>query len=296
MPKLTVLVGPPASGKSTLAKDRIQNGNDHGAATVYVNQDSQGKGGHVKIFQDAIALGKDVVIDRLNFNKEQRNRYLSVAKAKGYKTEIIVLHESYKTCLERGRARFGQHETIHEEKHIRGALQTFFGKYERPTPDEADKIQFVYPEGEKPTVVYSDLDGTLCDVEHRRHHVRRTDGKKKDWNAFFKDICKDTVNKPVLDILQRFSPDFPIVFCTGRSTNEQKPTVEWLNKHVNFPYTLYMRDRQDSRQDSTVKEVILDFELLTRYQIYFCLDDRDQVVKMLRNRGLTVFQVAEGDF
>ena len=57
-----------------------------------------------------------------------------------------------------------------------------------------------------------------------------------------------------------------------------------------------MRDRHDSRMDAIVKEILLDFEILTRYEIFFCLDDRDQVVKMLRSRGQTVLQVAEGDF
>ena len=45
-----------------------------------------------------------------------------------------------------------------------------------------------------------------------------------------------------------------------------------------------MRRRNDFRQDNIIKEVILDFELLTRYNIEFCLDDRNQVVKMFRDR------------
>lgn len=52
--KLTLLVGPPGSGKSTFAKKRIEEDGDHGAATVYVNQDSQGKQGHQEIFRNAL--------------------------------------------------------------------------------------------------------------------------------------------------------------------------------------------------------------------------------------------------
>lgn len=313
MPKLTLLVGPPGSGKSTMAKDRINNDGDHGAATVYVNQDSQG-GDHMDIFFDAIREGKDIIIDRMNFNKQQRAKYLDYAKLKrsDYQTEIIVLHQPYQVCLERVRNRFGKHETINEEKSARGALQTFFGKYERPEPGEADIIQFVYPEGEKPLVVVCDLDGTLCDVEHRRHHVRPpvewegplgplelADKKpfKKNWKAFFEDIPKDTVVLPVMDILASFNArGTRIVFCSGRSTNEQKMTEEWLKKNCGFMWTLYMRDRNDSRQDAIVKEIILDFELLTRYKPYFMLDDRDQVVQMWRRRGFLCMQVAEGNF
>jgi hypothetical protein len=42
----------------------------------YVNQDSQGKTGHMKEFEDAVAAGRSIIVDRMNFNKDQRNRYL----------------------------------------------------------------------------------------------------------------------------------------------------------------------------------------------------------------------------
>lgn len=312
MPKLTILVGPPGSGKSTLARKMA---NDS-PGLAYVNQDSQGKDGHQEIFKEAIYAARDIIVDRMGFNKQQREKYLMEAKTKGYETEIIVLHQPYAVCLDRVLKRIGNHETIVDEKGARSALQLFFTKYERPQEGEADKITFVYPDGPKPLAIYSDLDGTLCDVLHRRHHVRPPEGTgacnsgtfdpttmtltikpfKKNWAAFFKEIPNDPVNKPVLEVLKKFSDEYRIVFCSGRSTNEKKSTVEWLDKHVTFPYDLHMRDRSDSRMDATVKEILLDFEILTRYDILFCLDDRDQVVKMLRGRGLTVFQVADGDF
>jgi hypothetical protein len=45
-----------------------------------------------------------------------------------------------------------------------------------------------------------------------------------------------------------------------------------------------------------VKENILDFELLTRFNILFAIDDRQQVVDMWRRRGITALQCAKGDF
>lgn len=294
--KITLLAGPPGSGKSTLAKKMVE---DTGA--TYINQDSQ-KAGHMDIFFDAVLNGKDIIVDRMNFNKPQRAKYLEYAKYKqpSYESEIIVLHENYETCIARVRARFGNHETINEERAARGALQTFFTKYERPVEGEADKLTFIYPPGLKEKVIVCDLDGTLCDCEHRRHHVRKPAGEKKNWAAFFADIPKDPVILPVAEIIGKFMPKYKIIFCSGRDDNQRKITVEWLIENLGIyehdDYKLYMRDRHDSRQDSIVKENILDFELLTRYSPYFMLDDRDQVVKMWRRRGFMCLQVAEGDF
>ena len=57
-----------------------------------------------------------------------------------------------------------------------------------------------------------------------------------------------------------------------------------------------MRQRDDFRPDNIVKEMILDFEILTRYTPYFMIDDRKQVVDMWRKRGYTCLACAEGDF
>ena len=126
MPKLRLMVGPPASGKTSMAKSFIHDDGDHGLATVYINQDSQGRD-HLRLFEEAILAKKDIVTDRMGFNKSQRDRYLLPAKAAGYETEIVVLHQPYKVCLERCLAR-KDHETIKNEESARSALATFFGK------------------------------------------------------------------------------------------------------------------------------------------------------------------------
>src|ERR1035437_5173111 len=105
-PKLTVLVGPPCSGKSTLAGNMIRDSGGNGVLTTeYVNQDSQGKKEHLNIFHEIIKSGRDVIVDRMGFDKFQRARYINPAKEAGYETEIIVLHESKDTCFKRGMKR-----------------------------------------------------------------------------------------------------------------------------------------------------------------------------------------------
>ena len=47
-----------------------------------------------------------------------------------------------------------------------------------------------------------DIDGTLMDIDHRRHYV---EGDKKDWKSFVDNIKHDTPNDPVVDILLQLS-------------------------------------------------------------------------------------------
>ncbi len=295
MPKIVVLVGPPGSGKSTHAKTY--------EGWTYINQDSQGKEGHWKLFQEALQAGKDIIVDRMNFDKKQRSRYLEPAKAAGYKTWIGIIYESLQTCMERIEKR-KDHETIKDAATGRKVLHFFFTHFEKPTQDEADTVLDYYPSREKPYAIVCDLDGTLCNVEHRRHFVRREG--KKDWRSFFEGISQDAVNEWCRTLLREMGNSYKIVYASGRGDEYEKVTRKWLQTHGLDSFCdstgkwidadLYMRARGDSRQDYIVKEIILDFEILTRFEPIFFIDDRKQVVDMWRRRGYTCLQCDEGDF
>lgn len=285
--KLVLLVGPPGSGKTTLAKQY------ESERFIRINQDDQGKKEHLELFERALKNGDDIVVDRLNFNLIQRQRYLAPAKIEGYDTKIVVLHENYNICLERCLKR-KDHPTIKEEKDAKSALHMFFTKYERVSDNEADEIVRIWPENEKKTAIIVDLDGTLCNINHRLVHVKKEG--KKDWGSFFRELPNDLPNEWCVELINKFSNDHEIIFCSGRPDDHEKPTITWLNKHLSVLYGLFMRRRGDFRPDDQIKEIILDFELLSRYDIKFVVDDRDRVVKMWRDRGFTVLQCAKGDF
>lgn len=288
--KLIVLVGPPGSGKSTLAKEYAK------LNYTYVNQDTQGKD-HIHTFDIAVMDGKCVVVDRMNFDKRQRGRYLQVAKENGYHTTIIVLHQPRKICYERAVART-DHPTIKDGSSANSALNTFFSKYERPTSDEADVVEFRYPDIAKDVAIVCDLDGTLCNVDHRLHHVRTEEGVKKNWKAFFDNLMDDKPNQWCAEIVDKFSTSLQIVYASGRPDDHRRKTEEWLKENnLDFHGShLYMRCRGDHRQDYVAKEIILDFEILTRFKPLFFIDDRQQVVDLWRSRGFVCLACAKGDF
>lgn len=57
-----------------------------------------------------------------------------------------------------------------------------------------------------------------------------------------------------------------------------------------------MRPEGNNEKDSIIKRRMFDEYIRGKYYVDFVLDDRNQVVEMWRNMGLTCLQVAEGDF
>jgi hypothetical protein len=149
-----------------------------------------------------------------------------------------------------------------------------------------------------------DIDGTLADLTHRRHHVEKS---PKNWPAFHAGAPDDKPIKHICALARRLywaardddlGLPYEVVLMTGRHENLRAATERWLHEVAHLPFVgpLYMRADGDFRDDSIVKLELLQRLRVDRYEPIMAFDDRDRVVKMWRENGVPCLQVAPGDF
>lgn len=308
MNKLTILVGPCGSGKSTFAKTMEGNG------YLRISQDDQGKE-HLELFQTHITTGRDIVIDRMNFDKKQRDRYRLEAIKNGYTVNFVEFIVPRQVCYDRCMARVG-HPTINgfertrfienvfddselsnqtKSKHANSALDTYFRFYQEVSDEEGELLRIQYETENKADAIIIDLDGTLCNLDHRLHYVKGEG--KKNWHKFFKECIYDLVYEDVKSVMEsEMLAGTNIVLCSGRPADYQVETEEWLSlNHIKYT-SLKMRPKMNYTRDDNVKAMLYRYEIKPYYNVKFILDDRDQVVQKWREMGLNCFQVRPGNF
>jgi predicted kinase len=274
-------IGLPASGKSTWAKNKVEQSPN---SIKRVNKDelramldnsyySKGNEKFVLNIQDmiikeALENGKHVIVDNTHLASKHEARIRELIKGLAVLEIVDFRHVPLETCIDRDLKRFNSVG----EKVIRDMYNQFIAPPRAPKP--------VY-NPDLPDVVLCDLDGTIALI-----------GDRSPYDAAKCEL--DVVNEPVRSILQNSGK--AIVFVSGREDKFKPQTLAWLAKHnISFD-GLYMRQSGDSRKDSIVKKEIYDEFIRDKYNVAFVLDDRDQVVRVWRDLGLTCLQVDYGDF
>ena len=274
-------IGLPASGKSTWAKAKVDKSPN---AIKRVNKDelramldnsyhSKGNEKFVLNMQDliiksALEEGKHVIVDNTHLAPKHEARIRELIKGLAVLEIVDFRHVPLETCIERDLKRFNSVG----EKVIRDMYNQFIAPPRNPKPAYNPDL---------PEAIICDLDGTIALIRDRSPY----DGASCE---------KDLVNEPVRSILQTSGK--AIVFVSGREDKYKPQTLAWLEKHGIKFESLYMRKSGDMRKDSIVKKEIYDQFILDKYNVAFVLDDRDQVVRVWRDLGLTCLQVDYGDF
>jgi hypothetical protein len=138
-----------------------------------------------------------------------------------------------------------------------------------------------------------DIDGTLADITHRLPFIQK---EPKDWDAFFDACSEDKPIQHIINVAMALCMCAPVIFVSGRAERCRGKTEAWLMEHLSFDEPLYMRKDGDHRPDNEVKSELLDRLLADGHEPQLVFDDRSQVVRMWRERGIPCAQVADGDF
>lgn len=132
--------------------------------------------------------------------------------------------------------------------------------------------------------IICDIDGTLALKGERSPF---------DWQR----VDEDAPNKTIVALVSALgNTGLQVILVSGRKEECRGKTLTWLWEHkIPFQH-LFMRADDDNRPDNVLKKEIFEKHIKDHYEVFCVLDDRQKVVDMWRELGLTCLQVAPGDF
>jgi predicted kinase len=278
--KLIYTVGLPASGKSTWAKEFCINS---GGQTKRVNKDllrlmvdAEKWSSHREkfivdirdsIIKDTLASGYDIVIDDTNLKQKHVDRFIELAEECGATLERVdFTNVPIHTCIER------------DEKRAKSVgRDTIWNMYLR---DIAKK--HVHDNNLKECIIV-DLDGTYCNYEGG------------GARAYERDFINDTCNPLVNELVKReVRNGRKLVIFSGRSDKFRDETECWLEKHNIKPDVFAMRSEGSTVKDTEIKKEMFDIHVDGVYNVVYCIDDRDQMVKLWKSLNIPVMWMGDG--
>ena len=322
---MLILSGLQGSGKSTFAKRLLE---ENPGQWIRINWDTQrrltpgykfSKQAEKQIrdysymqVRDAAASGLSVVIDNTNLTDESIGKWARFGSELGMHVRVQTFDTPIEECVRRDALRTGE-DQVGRAVIERAALWNGLIKFPRDRK-----------------IVIVDVDGTLADCSHRRATKEKKCGECKngyvpgiidptrpclkcqgsglalgtDWATFYRHdlMGLDAPRYPVVEWARELYKEYTVLIVSGRPIDTAgKATVSWLRKHEIPYHHIYMRNGGDQRDDTIVKQEILDkiLDKVPAHQIAFCIDDRNRVVDQWRKNGIKCYQVVsreEGDF
>lgn len=303
MQTLTVTRGLPASGKSTWAIAQVQADPE---GTVRVNRDSirmmwfNSAYGTLKqeafvnqmehaMIRTALDDKRNVIVDATHLRSSHLRSVYNIAVE--YNGDVQFRVMDFEIDVEESIERDSKRENPVGEEVIR-SMSNRYMRGGSTLPEISPDIVPIEPNSEYiedyslPHAWLVDVDGTVASI---------AEGGRSpyDYTRVSEDDPVDHVIN-LVNILKRSGNR--IIVMSGREDSCLEDTQKWLNRY-GVPYdSIHMRKTGDGRRDAIVKSELFDAHIKGKFYIEGILDDRDQVVKMWRQRGLFVAQVNYGNF
>ena len=297
---IKLLVGIPASGKSTWKRNFLRNNR----GWVAVNRDDyrlmldgsqimdfKGEKLVTELVNNAIALAVkskyNVLVDQTNVNLKYLNEMVAFCE-KIADVEFQIFYITEKVAIERDANRDAKVGATVIKKMFKNYLNLYESNFDFSTrkrkPHIATNIKWKR-NGNLPDAVIFDIDGTLAHMQGKRGTF--------DWNK----VNVDVVDEKVRETLKAYKrAGFEIIVVTGRDGTSKDLTAQWLRDNKIMFDVLHTKPKNDFRKDYITKTEIFNNFIKPNYNVLAAYDDRKQAVDMWRGLGIKCYQVEDGDF
>lgn len=138
-----------------------------------------------------------------------------------------------------------------------------------------------------------DYDGTLSNGSHRLHRLPTKDLHLTDsWSEFNRLSIHDEPIESTIQVMNSlFDSGAFIIILTGRSDEVCEISTQWLHDAGAKYNVMVMRQADDNRKDTIIKEEFLRYIGLHRITAAF--DDSPSVIAHFRSLGITTYQVCD---
>ena len=294
-PKIIILIGISASGKSTYAREFVET---HSNAVI-VNRDSLRSlfwSSNDKSYYDhpylvrrenyvthaqteliarALQNGLTVLIDNTNLRMKYIQDFHKTFPHVDIEHKLFEIDSDVASLRDAQRVKSVGIDVIEKQVSELEHLKVCFDFDTRPGANSAKLSQIE----NLPNAYVFDIDGTLA--------LKTSDRSYYDWTR----VGEDSLNEPVAICARNLGQCSKVLICSGRDEICRSETEKWLRSHdISFD-ELHMRPLMDRRPDSDIKEIMWR-DIVKRYRIIAMYDDRQCVIRRARYLGFTVFDVS----
>jgi predicted kinase len=303
-----ITVGLPASGKTTWAKEFVENQNQNKSDNDptrmdRINNDDIRKAiyefemqgnqtwtpkieSRVREIREALIsahadLRSDVVLDNTHLNPKTLKQITDFCESKGYEIKIVdFCHVPLEECIRRDSLR-NTNQKVGEK-----VIMNMYNAFLKKTPAHDQNLPEWIPNN-LPDCIIVDIDGTLAKMKDRGPY---------DEHKVYQDDIRKHVLLTIASIMQA-NPELKVFIFSGRSDACLSETVRWLNDKCCFfvenhnkdkdsefflvdnSVELHMRKTGDRRRDSFVKTDMYNEFVKDKYNVIVVFDDRPQVIR-----------------